>query len=124
VGLWPTGGHLVKRVIGVSGDTVACCDARNRVTVNGEALDESDYLAEGAQPSEVEFSEKVPDDRLWVMGDNRQSSEDSRAHIGEPGGGFVPVEDVVGKVLWVVWPADRRDLVERPETYDNPSLDR
>jgi signal peptidase I len=58
------------------------------------------------------------------MGDNRQSSEDSRAHIGEPGGGFVPVDDVVGKVLWVVWPADRRDLVERPETYDNPSLDK
>ena len=124
VGLWPTGGHLVKRVIGVSGDTVACCDAQNRVTVNGEALDESDYLAEGAQPSEVEFSEKVPDDRLWVMGDNRQSSEDSRAHIRERGGGFVPVDDVVGKVLWVVWPADRRDLVERPETYDNASLDK
>jgi len=123
VGLWPTGGHLVKRVIGVSGDTVACCNAQNRVTVNGVALDESGYLAEGAKPSEVEFSVKIPDDSLWVMGDNRQSSEDSRAHIDERGGGFVPVDDVVGKVLAVVWPADQRDLVERPETYDNASLD-
>jgi len=122
-GLFPTGGHLVKRVIGLPGDTVACCDAKGRVTVNGEALDEGDYLGEGTRPSEVDFSVDVPEDHLWMMGDNRQNSQDSRAHIREPGGGFVPVDDVVGKVQAIVWPADRFRLVQRPDTYDNPSLD-
>ena len=123
VGLWPTGGHLVKRVIGLPGDTVACCDADGRVTVNGVGLDETDYLAKGAQPSETPFRVTVPADHLWMMGDNRQNSEDSRAHIHEPGHGYVPVEDVVGKVWAVVWPADRIGLLHRPGTFDNPDLD-
>jgi signal peptidase I len=123
VGLWPTGGHLVKRVIGLPGDTVACCDASGRVTVNGVALDETDYLPKGAEPSQLPFSVTVPADHLWVMGDNRQNSEDSRAHQQEPGRGFVPVDDVVGKVMAIVWPADRASLVHRPDTFDNPKLD-
>jgi signal peptidase I len=57
------------------------------------------------------------------MGDNRQNSEDSRAHMQEPGGGFVPVDDVVGKVMAIVWPAGRASLVDRPDTFDNPKLD-
>ncbi len=123
VGLWPTGGHLVKRVIGLPGDTVACCDASGRVTVNDVALDETDYLPKGAQPSQQPFSVTVPAEHLWVMGDNRQNSEDSRAHLQEPGGGFVPVDDVVGKVMAIVWPAGRASLVDRPDTFDNPKLD-
>ena len=116
-GLFPTGGHLVKRVIGVGGDTVACCDRSGRVTVNGTALDE-DYLPSGESPSVVRFEQEVPEGHLWVMGDNRSHSADSRAHLGDPGGGFVAVDEVVGKVFSVVWPLRHATLVHRPETFE------
>ncbi len=116
-GLFPTGGHLVKRVIGIGGDTVACCDKQGRVTVNGTPLHESGYLAPGEKPSLITFKQKVPDGYLWVMGDNRSQSADSRVHLGDPGGGFVPEEDVVGKVFSVVWPLDHMRLLHRPETF-------
>lgn len=122
-GLYPTGGHLVKRVIGVAGDEVRCCDADGRVSVNGAPLEESDYLAAGARPSIQSFEVAVPEGTLWVMGDNRPESGDSRAHLGSPGGGFVPVDDVVGKVWAIVWPAGRAEILDRPDTFDNPALD-
>jgi signal peptidase I len=115
-------GHLVKRVIGVGGDTVACCDRTGRLTVNGVPLDESPYLAAGAKPSTVRFSVKVPADKLWLMGDNRAESADSRAHLGGPGGGFVPVDDVVGRACCVIWPSDRMTRLRRPATFENPGL--
>lgn len=111
VGLYPTGGHLVKRVIGVGGDQVACCDAQGRITVNGEPVDET-YLKARVQPSLSDFDVRVPAGRLWVMGDNRADSSDSRAHLGGPGGGFVPIDDVVGKVWTVVWPTSRLQVVD------------
>ncbi len=117
-GLYPTGGHLVKRVIGVGGDTVACCDRQGRVTVNGEPLDEEAYLASGSQPSLIPFRTRVEPDRLWVMGDNRSNSADSRLHLGDPGGGQVPVDDVVGKVFSVVWPLDHATVLRRPQTFE------
>ena len=117
-GLFPSGGHLVKRVIGVGGDTVACCDKRGRVTVNGTPLDERGYLAAGERPSERTFKQKVPDGYLWVMGDNRSQSADSRFHLGDPGGGFVPEENVVGKVFSVVWPLGHAKMLSRPETFE------
>jgi signal peptidase I len=117
-GLYPTGGHLVKRVIGVGGDTVQCCDRRGRVTVNGDPLDEQSYLAPGAEPSLIQFKTEVQPGRLWVMGDNRSNSADSRVHLGDPGGGQVPVEDVVGKVFSVVWPLDHATLLHRPQTFE------
>jgi signal peptidase I len=116
-GLYPTGGHLVKRVIGVGGDHVVCCDADGRLTVNGVPLDEAGYLFPGAKPSERSFDVEVPDGYLWVMGDNRASSADSRAHLGDPGGGFVPVGSVVGKVFSVVWPLDHAKILKRPDTF-------
>jgi signal peptidase I len=123
VGLYPAGGHLVKRVIGVGGDRVACCDREGRVTVNGVALDESSYLRDGITPSAREFDVKVPEGRLWMMGDNRGNSEDSRFHQGLPGRGTVPVDRVVGKVWAIVWPVGRLDRIERPETFDQKALD-
>jgi len=117
-GLYPTGGHLVKRVIGVGGDTVRCCDRQGRVTVNGEPLDEQSYLAPGQQPSLIRFKTKVQPGHLWVMGDNRANSADSRVHLGDPGGGQVPVDDVVGKVFSVVWPLGHATLLHRPQTFE------
>ncbi len=118
VGLFPTGGHLVKRVIGVGGDTVACCDKRGRVTVNGTALQERSYLAAGQRPSLITFEQKVPAGHLWVMGDNRPQSADSRVHLGDPGGGFVPEEAVVGKVFSVIWPLRHAKVLANPQTFD------
>jgi signal peptidase I len=122
IGLYPTGGHLVKRVIGVGGDRVVCCNAEGRVTVNGVPLDESGYIMKGAVPSERNFDVTVPDGRLWVMGDNRANSEDSRFHQDLPGAGTVPAGDVVGKVWAIVWPLDRITRLREPGTFENPRL--
>lgn len=121
IGLYPSGGHLVKRVIGVGGDHVTC--ARGVMRVNGTPLHESGYVTLEKQACTNPFSVVVPPDHLWVMGDNRAFSADSRAHMGDPGGGFIPVDDVVGKVFVVVWPPSRWRLVQRPATFDNPALD-
>ncbi|MGH3372619.1 MAG: signal peptidase I, partial [Nocardioidaceae bacterium] len=115
-------GHLVKRVIGIGGDRVICCDRSGRITVNGIPLDEEAYLAEGSKPSVQRFDVRVPPDRLWLMGDNRAASADSRAHLGGPGGGFVPVDDVVGRACCVIWPSDRMTKLRPPETFENPGL--
>lgn len=93
----------VKRVIGLPGDHVVCCGADGRLEVNGEPLDES-YVKPGDQPSTVEFDTVVPPGRLWVLGDHRSDSADSRAHLGDPGGGTVPVGRVVGRVAGIYWP--------------------
>ncbi len=117
VGLAPTGGHLVKRVIAVGGDTVRCCDRRGRLRVNGTPLGEQAYLRAGQRPSAVSFRQRVPSGHLWVMGDNRSQSADSRAHLGQPGGPFVAEEDVVGKVVAVVWPLGHAKTLPRPATF-------
>jgi signal peptidase I len=117
VGLYPSGGHLVKRVIGVGGDRVKCCDVEGRVTVNGKALDESAYLPKGTLPSEEPFDVRVPEGHLWVMGDNRGDSYDSRGHLGDPGGGFVADDLVVGKVWALIWPLKRAKWIHTPTTF-------
>jgi signal peptidase I len=124
VGILPRSGegHLVKRVIGVGGDRVICCNKAGQITVNGVALDEREYLLQDAKPSEQPFNVLVPQGRLWVMGDNRAESADSRAHMGGPGGGFVPVENVVGRACCVIWPSDRMTMLRLPETFKNPGL--
>jgi signal peptidase I len=117
VGLYPAGGHLVKRVIGVAGDEVRCCDTRGRITVNGVPLNEKSYLAAGERPSTFDFDVKVHEGYVWVQGDNRSHSADSRAHLGDPGAGQVPVEDLVGKVMGVVWPLGHATLLSTPATF-------
>jgi signal peptidase I len=121
VGLYPEGGHLVKRVIGVGGDQVRCHDGR--VQVNGVNLEESSYVTLASDACLGIWSVKVPPDHLWVLGDNRENSADSRAHLGDPGGGFIPENDVVGKVFVTVWPVDRWHFFHRPSTFNNPELD-
>ena len=98
--------HLVKRVIGLEGDRVICCDAEGRITVNGEPLDEP-YLFPGANPSDMPFDVTVPEGKIWVMGDHRNASADSRANTDKPGGGFIDVDDVEGKAAVIAWPLDR-----------------
>jgi signal peptidase I len=120
IGLYPSGGHLVKRVIGVGGDHVKCHDGI--VFVNGVALHESSYVTLSSTACTGIWSVVVPSDHLWVLGDNRDNSADSRAHIGDPGGGFIPVDDVVGKVFVTVWPIDRWRFFHRPKTFANPAL--
>jgi len=121
VGLYPSGGHLVKRVIGVGGDHVRCHDGI--VQVNGVDLRESSYVTIPDKACLGIWSTTVPPDRLWGLGDNRENSADSRAHMGDPGGGFIPVDDVVGKVFVTVWPIDRWRFFHRPATFSNPALD-
>jgi signal peptidase I len=95
-------GYLVKRVIGLPGDTVACCDAAGRVQVNGVGITEP-YVKAGEAPSQDTFSQAVPAGELWVMGDNRDESADSRYHTP----GFVPISKVYGKVVAVYYPFDK-----------------
>ncbi|MFE0606406.1 signal peptidase I [Streptomyces sp. NPDC058892] len=102
----PSDTDFVKRVVGVGGDDVVCCDAAGRVSVNGVPLDEPN-LYPGDAPSKVPFRIVVPLGTLWVMGDHRSQSRDSRDHLGEPGGGMVPVEKVIGRVDWIGWPVSR-----------------
>lgn len=116
IGILPqdAGSHLVKRVIGMPGDVIECCDAEGRLMVNGEPIDETLYLKPGEEPSLVEFHVVVPDGHLWMMGDNRSGSADSREHLGAPGGGFVPVDNVVGTAFVKMWPADRAGWLKNP----------
>ncbi|WP_255559259.1 MULTISPECIES: signal peptidase I [unclassified Mumia] len=115
-GLFPSGGHLVKRVIGVGGDTVKCCDTAGRIEVNGVAIEEP-YVKDVTATGRTPFSVTVPAEHLWVMGDNRGNSADSRAHVDEAGGGFVPDGNVVGKVAFVVWPWKDRSVLHDPESF-------
>ncbi|MBV7364025.1 signal peptidase I [Actinomycetaceae bacterium TAE3-ERU4] len=98
--------QLIKRVIGLPGDTVRCCDAKGNLTVNGAPLEET-YLKTGEVPSRQEFSVKVPAGHLWVMGDNRSHSADSRSHQNLPSQGTVPESDVLGKAIAIIWPWKR-----------------
>ena len=95
--------HLVKRVIGIGGDHVICCDADGKITINGKPITES-YLAADEQPSTVDFDVTVPDGSYWVMGDNRDGSADSRFHLDSPSKGFVARDYVVGRAFLLTWP--------------------
>ncbi len=110
----PDSTDFIKRVIGTGGDRVTCCDAQGQLTVNGAPLVE-DYLFPGDAPSLQPFDVEVPDGMLWVMGDHRSASADSRSHMGDPGGGFVPESSVVGRAMAVVWPISRIQNIPLPD---------
>lgn len=119
VGVLPqdSGEHLIKRVIGLSGDVVACCDADGRVTVNGEPIEEP-YVYPGDIPSDLTFEVTVPDGRMWVMGDHRSASLDSRWHRDLAGGGTVSTDLVVGRAFSTIWPLQRWSwLSDYPEVF-------
>jgi signal peptidase I len=115
---WRTGEDTIKRVIGVAGDKVVCCDSKHRISVNGTPLDEDSYLYPGDYGGGDKFSVTVPPGKLWLMGDHRTASADSRAHMDEPGGGFISVDDVIGKAVLRYWPLSRGYLFSTPETFD------
>jgi signal peptidase I len=117
VGLLPADSdeHLIKRVIGLPGDTVACCGADGRLTVNGVPITEP-YVFTGDDPSDKTFSVTVPAGRIWVMGDHRSVSQDSRYHQDQRGGGTVEISDVVGTAFTKVWPLDRAGLLRNPSS--------
>lgn len=102
----------VKRAIGLPGDRVTCCDDAGRLLVNGEPLEEN-YLYPHDAASELEFDVRVPEGRLWLMGDHRSASADSRSLLGAPGGGFVSIERVIGRPTTIIWPLDRIGPIER-----------
>lgn len=101
--------HLIKRVIGLPGDVVVCCNDFGQLTVNGIPLDEPYiHLPDSVtKATRDDFEVTIPDGSLWVMGDNRYNSADSTAHRNDPTGGFVPVDSVVGRALLISWPVDR-----------------
>ena len=117
--------YYIKRAVGVGGDTVACCDSDGHVTVNKVPLSENGsagYLYPGSEPSETPFSVTVPAGFIWVMGDNRQNSSDSRAHRGSPGGGAVPESAVTGRAFALLYPFSRATWFSTPATFQQRPL--
>jgi len=112
----PDEADFIKRVVGVPGDRVACCDAQGRVTVNGRAIDEA-YLFPGNAPSDDEFDVTVPPGRLFMMGDHRELSGDSRKHL-EDASGTISQDQVVGRAFLVFWPVSRAGTLPVPSTYE------
>ncbi|WP_270888614.1 signal peptidase I [Pedococcus sp. 5OH_020] len=105
---------FVKRVVGLPGDHVVCCDPDGRLTINDTAVTEP-YIHPGDKPSDLTFDITVPQGRLWVMGDHRSDSADSRAHLGDPGGGTVGVGDVIGRASLTYWPLSRAGGFDTPK---------
>lgn len=109
----------VKRVIGIGGDVVRCCaEPGGPVTVNGNPLEEP-YVFPTDAPSETRFEVQVPQGKLWMMGDHRSASFDSRSLLGAPGGGLVSTDRVIGRALFILWPPDRAGHIPRPDNPEN-----
>jgi signal peptidase I len=111
----PSEDDFIKRVIATGGQTVQCCDSRGRVTVDGKPLDEP-YIYQNTPLDQRAFGPvTVPEGRLWVMGDHRSNSADSRSHISDKYSGTIAVSDVIGKAAVVVWPLNRFHILHAPD---------
>ena len=115
----PAKQYLVKRVVGVAGDRVICCTNTGTITVNGEEMNEP-YVFDGNVPSDMNFDVTVPKGKLWVMGDHRGASADSRYHQDDINKGFVPLNRVTGRVLAVIWPIKNISLVPNVDALNQP----
>jgi len=120
VGVLPSGAgkDLVKRAIAVGGDNISCCNSQGRIVLNGEALDESAYLKPGVTTDQVAFDVEVPAGHIFMMGDNRPDSRDSRYHLQVANGG-VPESSVVGRAVFRIWPVTRLGSLPRPEIFES-----
>jgi signal peptidase I len=120
----------VKRVIGVPGDHVVCCNASGLITVNGVALHEQSYLYPGNRPGSApagipgHFNVTVPAGYLWVLGDHRGISDDSRGHEADPGDGMIPEHQVIGRAFLIAWPPSRWRILSIPSTFQQPGITR
>lgn len=119
LGAAPTGKEYIKRVMGLPGDVVECCDDQNRVLVNGVPLDEDAYLYPDSVASHTEFGPiELGEDELWLMGDHRSISYDSRLNQNNPGGGAVPVDSVVGRAFVIIWPLNQAGTLSIPSAFE------
>jgi len=107
----PAKQYLIKRVIGVGGDRVVCCTTSGKIEVNGVEVDEP-YIYAGNKPSDSTFDVTVPKGFIWVMGDHRGASADSRFHTDDPNKGMVPLDKVTGRALFVIWPLKHLGVLE------------
>jgi signal peptidase I len=121
IGLESSQTYYIKRVIGLPGDKVACC-TDGKLTVNGVPLSETSYLYPGDAPSFPFKTVTVPPGHLWVMGDHRGDSDDSRYHTGDPGGGAIPENEVVGRAFLIIWPASQLRDLPIPSTFSQAAL--
>jgi signal peptidase I len=120
----PEGEDFIKRVIGTPGDRVQCCDAQQRLMINGRGIDEPYLFSEDGisdPPADQEFDITVPASRLWVMGDHRSASGDSLEHwerTRQIEQATIPIDSVVGRAFVVFWPVGRSKWLSPPDTFD------
>lgn len=112
LGLVPNNNVYVKRVLGIAGDTVKCCSTGGQLEVNGVPIAEP-YLFAGDAPSALKFEVTIPQGKLWLMGDHRSVSQDSRSLLGAPGGGLISTDRVIGRPVATVWPLGRIHALPR-----------